>query len=296
MTTSAHKTEGVNRTKTVRFYPFVFTGEVPCKEVRTPMNSITLSEERDEETGYGYFGARYMDHELMTMWLSVDPMSDKYPSISPYAYCAWNPVRLIDPDGREVEYSSFGDWLRVSFQRIVNSDFRVRFYDLKKSDETYVFRGYEDVGGKGGEFTTDGDRLFINYNIWSNEEQGTNSMVNLRHETEHAVQFEYGEVGFDRTNNPEGSWEYSGVNFDLMDEVRARDIGYSGWIWNSDPDINVRNSWIAYGDSDQKKMDHISNSDAYKNCSRTPLNNSNTTKIKTPTQYMLPHRPRSNKY
>ena len=29
-------------------------------------------------------------------------MSDKYPSISPYAYCAWNPVKLVDPDGREV--------------------------------------------------------------------------------------------------------------------------------------------------------------------------------------------------
>ena len=38
----------------------------------------------------------------MTMWLSVDPMADKYPSISPYAYCAWNPVRLVDPDGREI--------------------------------------------------------------------------------------------------------------------------------------------------------------------------------------------------
>ena len=60
--------------------------------------------ERDEETGYGYFGARYMDHELMTMWLSVDPMADKYPSISPYAYCAWNPVRLVDPDGRDTVY------------------------------------------------------------------------------------------------------------------------------------------------------------------------------------------------
>ena len=35
-----------------------------------------------------------MDHELMTMWLSVDPMAEKYPSISPYAYCAWNPVKL----------------------------------------------------------------------------------------------------------------------------------------------------------------------------------------------------------
>ena len=59
--------------------------------------------ERDEETGFGYFGARYMDHELMTMWLSVDPMSDKYPSISPYAYCAWNPVKLVDPDGRDFD-------------------------------------------------------------------------------------------------------------------------------------------------------------------------------------------------
>ena len=37
----------------------------------------------------------------MTMWLSVDPMADKYPSISPYAYCAWNPVKLVDPDGKE---------------------------------------------------------------------------------------------------------------------------------------------------------------------------------------------------
>ena len=58
--------------------------------------------ELDEETGYGYFGARYMDHELMMGWLSVDPMSDKYPNISPYAYCAWNPVKLVDPDGREI--------------------------------------------------------------------------------------------------------------------------------------------------------------------------------------------------
>ena len=58
--------------------------------------------EKDEETGYGYFGARYMDHDLMTSWLSVDPMADKYPSINPYAYCTWNPVKLVDPNGMEV--------------------------------------------------------------------------------------------------------------------------------------------------------------------------------------------------
>ena len=80
--------EGVTLTQNTRFFPFVSTGK-----------------ERDEETGYGYFGARYMDHELMTMWLSVDPMADKYPSISPYAYCAWNSVKLVDPDGRDTTIS-----------------------------------------------------------------------------------------------------------------------------------------------------------------------------------------------
>lgn len=66
--------------------------------------------EKDSETGYGYFGARYMDHELMTMWLSVDPLSDKYPGISPYSYCAWNPVKLVDPDGNEAMDND--DWYK----------------------------------------------------------------------------------------------------------------------------------------------------------------------------------------
>ena len=70
--------------------------------------------EKDEETGYGYFGARYMDHELMTMWLSVDPMSDKYPNISPYNYCMWNPVKLVDPDGRDVYVLTSDGHLRRS--------------------------------------------------------------------------------------------------------------------------------------------------------------------------------------
>ena len=85
----------------MRFHLFVFTGNDPRKGWRIPLNEIKYNEQRDEETGYGYFGARYMDHELMTMWLSVDPMADKYPGISPYAYCTWNPVKLVDPDGRD---------------------------------------------------------------------------------------------------------------------------------------------------------------------------------------------------
>ena len=37
----------------------------------------------------------------MPIWLSVDPLSDQTPDISPYAYCNWNPIAYVDPDGRD---------------------------------------------------------------------------------------------------------------------------------------------------------------------------------------------------
>ena len=59
------------------------------------------AKERDSETGLSYFGSRYYSSDL-SIWLSVDPMSDKYASLSPYVYCADNPVKLVDPNGEEV--------------------------------------------------------------------------------------------------------------------------------------------------------------------------------------------------
>ena len=68
----------------------------------TGHSSYTFSaKEKDSETGLSYFGSRYYSSDL-SVWLSVDPMSDKYPSLSPYTYCANNPVRVVDPDGEEV--------------------------------------------------------------------------------------------------------------------------------------------------------------------------------------------------
>ena len=76
-------------------------------------NRYTFSgKERDEETGFSYFGARYYNSDL-SIWLSVDPMSDKYPSLSPYVYCADNPVKLVDVDGRKITplYDTYGSSL-----------------------------------------------------------------------------------------------------------------------------------------------------------------------------------------
>lgn len=77
-----------------KFHHYYYDGKI----LHTKPFGFT-GKEHDEETGFGYFGARYMDHELMTMWLSVDPLADKYPSISPYVYCAWNPLKYVDPGG-----------------------------------------------------------------------------------------------------------------------------------------------------------------------------------------------------
>ena len=83
----------------------------PLLDYRNPSSSYSArytfsGKERDEETGYSYFGARYYNSSY-SIWLSVDPMSDKYPSLSPYAYCGNNPVKLVDPNGEEIDIDGY---------------------------------------------------------------------------------------------------------------------------------------------------------------------------------------------
>ena len=62
------------------------------------------AKELDEETGMYYYEARYFAPPTFT---SRDPLFEKYPTFTPYAYCANNPVKFIDPTG--MEYGNFYD-------------------------------------------------------------------------------------------------------------------------------------------------------------------------------------------
>ena len=51
------------------------------------------------------YGARFYD-PLMGRFTTPDPLSEKYYSISPYAYCANNPVNAIDPRGDSIWFTN----------------------------------------------------------------------------------------------------------------------------------------------------------------------------------------------
>ena len=82
----------------VEYIPY---GEVFIEERNSAWNTPYKfnAKELDEETGLYYYGARYYDPRT-SVWLSADPLQEKYPGVSTYCYCMNNPLRYIDSDGR----------------------------------------------------------------------------------------------------------------------------------------------------------------------------------------------------
>ena len=136
----------------IEYVPF---GEVFIEERNSIWNTPYLfnAKEFDEETGLYYYGARYYDSRL-SLWISVDPISSYDPLNSenyldgehnggiynpynnnPYIYCYQNPVKLIDPNGKQVDAIDFVPFLGSS--RDIYRGFR----------DGDVFTGVIGVGG-----------------------------------------------------------------------------------------------------------------------------------------------------
>ena len=58
------------------------------------------------------FHARQYD-PAFPHFITMDELCEKYPSISPYAYCAGNPIRYVDPDGRDFGILFEGNTLTI---------------------------------------------------------------------------------------------------------------------------------------------------------------------------------------
>ncbi len=164
--------------------------------------------ERDSETGLSYFGARYYDSDILTSWLSVDPMADKYPGLSPYAYCAWNPVKLVDPDGREIWIGHYSEnkvskydpnikYAKGTLGYCLNNIYRNskagRFVinSLINSDNNYYISGRNNPHSDKPAYSFEnGSRQ-----IYLNSESGYQNETTISHELFHAFQHENNQWG-----------------------------------------------------------------------------------------------------
>ena len=90
---------------------------------------------------YDYGARQYAP--LLPLWDRVDPLAEKYYGVSPYAYCANNPVVFVDSDGRKFDFSKMtkGEYQsylgQINPLRKASPLFNTMYSSLENSKETY---------------------------------------------------------------------------------------------------------------------------------------------------------------
>src|SRR5690606_31543691 len=85
------------------YYPFGLTFNSYSRENSTPNMYQYNSKEKQDELGLDWldYGARMYMADI-GRWGSVDPLALKYHTFSPYNYALNNPVKFIEPDGKQI--------------------------------------------------------------------------------------------------------------------------------------------------------------------------------------------------
>ena len=162
----------------------------------------------------------------LSIWLSVDPLVGKYPNLSPYTYCAGNPVSLVDEDGKEIG----PPWSYIPFM--------LKHFSIG-SDIGIVVKDGINISTVAVRFATRGDILQGTRNIETDKDEGSENGA-FRHTLwQAAITSKYGasiakEAGDAHEANPSVSLtnlcfkELASADqtVDLLNNVIGRRIGY----------------------------------------------------------------------
>ena len=94
----------------------------------------SYGKELDQETEPYYYGARYMN-PVTSVWYRVGPMTEKYLNITAYLYCHANPIRLINPNGENIEVV-----------RNKNKTYTITGGTLNKDNNIYIIQDGKQTG------------------------------------------------------------------------------------------------------------------------------------------------------
>ncbi len=90
-----------NIKQTNHYYPFGMSFAEGMQDSSQPYKYNGKELDTDRGLNMYDYSARYMDPAL-GRFNTMDPLAEKYYSMSPYGYCAGNPVRFFDPNGKNV--------------------------------------------------------------------------------------------------------------------------------------------------------------------------------------------------
>jgi RHS repeat-associated protein len=98
------------------YYPFGMRMAMANSKTDADQKYLYNGKELQEETDWLDYGARMYDHAL-GRWHVVDPLAEKYSSLSSYVYALNNPISFIDPDGRDPIDPRTGRSMRINLYR-----------------------------------------------------------------------------------------------------------------------------------------------------------------------------------
>ena len=137
------------------------------------------------------YSARYMDGAL-GRFTTMDPLAEKYYGISPYAYCANNPVRFVDPDGRKVYFAigvseAFKSQFTTAVQHLNKYGAGGMLAKLHGSENTYYISE-----GNTSRFILDTKTIEWDpkMGLLTNEGNVMSPTAILNHEIDHALQYD----------------------------------------------------------------------------------------------------------
>ena len=121
------------------FYPFGLRWDNAAAPIADNRYRYNAKEEQAFlSVPYIDYGARMYDPKYNIRWNSVDPLAEKYLYLSPFAFCAGNPIKFVDPNGLEIK-------------GITNQDaqnFKNDIYSILAADKFANLRALIDITGR----------------------------------------------------------------------------------------------------------------------------------------------------